>query len=219
MKTAGRYKARGRQAEFEPGSGGRVLRNLLGIRSAREMARVESEALIAVQERLVDEISSNQRLTAAAIRRMHRSWLGDIYSWAGEYRVVNIAKGGFQFAAAAQVPRLMSVLQRQYLNRYTPCHAGNAEEVAMALAVVHAELVLIHPFREGNGRCARLVSLLMGLQAGLPPLDYGGLRGGMKRSYIAAIHAAVDGHYEPMRTIFSDVIRRTLRRHGRRGGS
>ena len=31
--------------------------------------------------------------------------------------------------------------------------------VAEALAVVHAELILIHPFREGNGRVARLLAL------------------------------------------------------------
>ncbi len=33
---------------------------------------------------------------------------------------------------------------------------------------VHEELVLIHPFREGNGRVARLLSTLMAFQAGLP---------------------------------------------------
>jgi len=37
---------------------------------------------------------------------------------------------------------------------------------ATALAEVHAELILIHPFREGNGRLARLLALLMALQAG-----------------------------------------------------
>jgi len=41
------------------------------------------------------------------------------------------------------------------------------------MAVVHVELVLIHPFRDGNGRVARILSILMGLQAGLPALDFG----------------------------------------------
>lgn len=43
------------------------------------------------------------------------------------------------------------------------------------MAVVHAELMLIHPFRDGNGRCGRRATL-MGLQAGLPILDFGGTR-------------------------------------------
>jgi hypothetical protein len=43
--TALRYEAAGPQAEFEPGSRRRVLRNLLGIVRAREMAEAESQAL------------------------------------------------------------------------------------------------------------------------------------------------------------------------------
>jgi cell filamentation protein len=94
---------------------------------------------------------------------------------------------------------------------HTPCRAANPVEIAWALAVVHSELVIIHPFREGNGRCARLLALLMALQAGLPPLDFGALRGTMRGAYIAAIHAAVGSDYEPMRAIFKVVIERTLR--------
>ena len=59
-----------------------------------------------------------------------------------------------------------------------------------ALALTHAEFVLIHPFREGNGRLVRLLNTVMALQAGLPALDYGGIAGRGKRGYIAAIHAA-----------------------------
>ena len=47
----------------------------------------------------------------------------------------------------------------------------------------------MHPFREGNGRLARLLALLMALQAGLPPLDFSPLTGRGKRAYIAGIHA------------------------------
>jgi cell filamentation protein len=76
---------------------------------------------------------------------------------------------------------------------------------------VHAELILIHPFREGNGRCARLLATLMGLQAGLPALDFGGIRGETKRRYISAVHAALDRDYRPMTGIFRGVVARTLR--------
>jgi len=102
---------------------------------------------------------------------MHRRWLGEIYEWAGEYRGINIAKGEFMFAAAAQVPRLMQELEQGPLGQYTPCRMSSAVEQATALAIVHAEFILIHPFREGNGRCGRLLPTLMGLQAGLPALE------------------------------------------------
>ena len=214
-----RYQAHGIEAEFEPGSRGRVLRNLLGVTSAREMAQVESNALLAAQERLIEKFSLNHRFTAADIREMHRMWLGKIYPWAGQYRQVNITRDDFMFAAANEVPRLMGEFERRQLALHTPCRSGDTDEIAAALAVVHVELVIIHPFREGNGRCARLLSLLMAFQAGLPPLDFGGLRGKVKQAYIVAIHAAVGSNYEPMKAIFSRVINRSLRRYGKRGQS
>lgn len=48
-------------------------------------------------------------------------------------------------------------------------------------------------------------------QAGLPALDFGGIRGTRKREYIGAIHAALDRNYTPMEHVFMAVVRRTLR--------
>jgi len=211
MATAGRYEAQGVEAQHEPGSRGRVLRNRLGIRSVRQMAQRESEALLVATQRLIDETRVDQRFTADDIRRMHRVWLGEIYQWAGEYRSVNVSKGGFMFAAAGLVPALMDALERGALRQFTPCRFANEVEQARAMATVHTELVLIHPFREGNGRCARLLATLMGFQAGLPALDFGGIRGRVRQRYIAAVHAGLDRNYVPMTEIFLAVIRRTLR--------
>jgi cell filamentation protein len=209
-----RYSAAGTEVEFEPGSRGRVLRNLVGIRRVREMQFRESAALVDATQRAIDETAVDQRFTAAALCRLHRDWLGQIYPWAGEYRSVNLSKQGFQFAAARQVPRLMIDLERGPLARFTPCRFRLPEDQAAALAIVHAELVLIHPFREGNGRCARLLAVLMALQAGLPALDYSGVRGREMRRYIGAIHSAVARDYEPMKGVFARIIARTLKTQG-----
>lgn len=158
-----RYDPHGVETEFEPGSRGRVLRNALGIIRVRDMQLAESQALWLAQRQAIDTFSEDHRFTAEDIRSLHRMWLGPIYPWAGEYRSVNIGKGGFQFAGAHLIPRLMSKLERGVLARFTPCQEPEAAE---ALAAVHAELILIHPFRDGNGRLARLLALLMGLQAG-----------------------------------------------------
>lgn len=94
------------------------------------------------------------------------------------------------------------------MKQFTPCAPGSTRDVAQALAVVHAELILIHPFREGNGRLARLLALLMGYQAGLPPLDFGPLGGRHKPAYFAAIQAAMGRDYAPLILMFERVIRR-----------
>jgi cell filamentation protein len=204
-----RYDPHGVETEFEPGSRGRVLRNALGIIRVRDMQLAESQALWLAQRQAIDTFSEDHRFTAEDIRLLQRMWLGPIYPWAGEYRSVNIGKGGFQFAGAHLIPGLMSKLERGVLARFTPCQEPG---VAEALAVVHAELILIHPFRDGNGRLARLLALLMGLQAGLPPLDFSPLDGHGKKRYIAAIHAAVGQNYQPLAALFERIIERTRKR-------
>jgi cell filamentation protein len=149
--------------------------------------------------------------TAADICKIHRTWLGAIYSWAGEYRQVNISKDDFPFAAAREISKLMAELERGPLRQFTPCRSGSDERVVKALATVHTELMLIHPFREGNGRAGRLLAILMGLQAKLPPLDFSGIKGKRRQQYFAAVRAGLGRDYEPMERIFSDVVRRTRR--------
>jgi cell filamentation protein len=109
----------------------------------------------------------------------------------------------------------MGDFERKLLAKYTPCAHAPVDETAKVLAVVHTELVLIHPFREGNGRTARMFAVLMALQAGLPLLDFSGIRGIKKAEYFSAVQAGMDRDYGPMTKVFSDVIRKTLRTHGR----
>jgi cell filamentation protein len=209
--VAGRYESVGIEAEFEPGSRGRVLRNKLGLKRVRDIQQAESEALLAVEEGALERYSADHRFTAGDICELHRRWLGEIYDWAGQYRSVNLEKTGVHFAAALQVPRLMAAFEANELALHTPCMGMGRAQLLRALAVTHGELVLIHPFREGNGRCARLLAWLMALQAGMPPLDFNPLAGRGRRAYFAAVQAVWDKDYGPLEARFAAVIQRTLR--------
>ena len=81
---------------------------------------------------------------------------------------------------------------------------------SMPLAEVHAELVLIHPFREGNGRIARTLATLMALQAGLPPLDFSPIHGKKRQRYFTAVRAGLERNYKPMEEIFRWVLQKSL---------
>jgi cell filamentation protein len=207
-----RYSTEGsRESAFQPGSRDRVLINRLGIVRVREMQQAETRALLVLTDALLDEAGVTQRFTAADLRQWHARWLGGTYAWAGEYRQVNMGKGGFQFASAHLIPGLMDAYDRNVLTVHTPCEGMDDARLLEALARTHAEFILIHPFREGNGRLARLLNTLMALQAGLPVLDFDGLRGQAKRDYIAGIHAALSSDYAPLERIFASVLRRTRR--------
>jgi cell filamentation protein len=216
MKKKGRYDVSGSvEAQFEPGSNGLVLKNKLGITDPAQMDRAEAEALIKATDALFHEYDADHQFSAGDICHMHQVWMGDIYAWAGHYRSVNISKGDFSFAVAAQIPKLMAQFEKEQLSVYTPCKFSERQDVIKALAEVHAELVLIHPFREGNGRCARLLASIMALQAGLPVLDFSSISGLKTVDYFTAVQIGIDRNYDPMETLFAEIIENSIQASSR----
>lgn len=194
-----RYRtATGPEAEYEPGSRCRVLRNLLGIKSKSAMDQAEAVALESVQKRyfLGDTLSKDTRITADLMRQMHRDWLGGIYEWAGSYRTVDMSKQGFTFPPAYLIPENMREFERGILAALTPCRPGPIRTVCDAVARVHAELLLIHPFREGNGRLARWLASIMFAQADMTIPDYGFVGKGSSLERRAYLQAVIRGYYQ-----------------------
>ena len=200
--------------QYEPGSRGRILKNSQGIRTKRDMGEAESEALKRATKWAIENYSQDHVFAADDIRKLHRVWLGHIYAWAGQYRQVLMSKDNFTFAFPEHLPGLMGELENGLLRRYTPCQAGSLDKLTEALAIIHVELLLIHPFREGNGRIARLLATLMALQAGMPLLDFSGIKGKKINEYFAAVQDGIDRNYDPMKEIFSGVISLTLKAAG-----
>jgi len=201
-----RYEASGSQAEFQPGSDDRVLRNVLGITSPEEMDEIELVLLEQLYREVLGPDFPVGKLSVADLKDWHYRWLGNVYHWAGEERSVNLAKGDFHFAAAAQIPRLLEEFERNCLARFTPCEVLSDSELMEAIAVTHVELILIHPFREGNGRLARLLADVMATQAGHGPLDYSGWDSN-KASYFAAIQQGMGGEYGQMKQLVAAALK------------
>lgn len=207
----GRYSTNGLiEDQYEPGSHGRVLKNKLKIKTIKDMNVIENFALRSVIEKCVNEYSEMHKFKCKDICRIHKWWLSDVYRWAGNYRNVNMAKDGFSFATARFIPQLMDAFEKETLRKYTPCKFENNAQIAEALAVVHIEFVLIHPFREGNGRVARLLANLMAIQNGLPLLDFSPMSKNKPR-YHKAIHAGMDQHYDPMNKLFNKIIEESVK--------
>lgn len=201
-----RYEATGSQATWQPGSGGKVLINKLGIVDPAEMDDAELELLRQLYDYLFLESFPDERLSVADIKEWHRLWLGNLYDWAGQERNVNLSKGDFHFAAAAQIPRLLHEFERDCLHRLTPCDPMlDDNALAEAIAVCHVELILIHPFREGNGRIARVLADVMAVQAARNPLDYSPWDAD-KSAYFAAIQQGLCGNPAPMKQLVIQAL-------------
>ena len=214
MKKSGKYKSSGIESEFEPDSRGKVLKNLLGIKTQSGLDRVELIAFQQAEDKFQKLVYKDKHITAKNICNMHKIWLGNIYEWAGKYRVVDLEKKGIRFAHAQYIPALMDDFEKNFLMKHTPCSFASKERFIEALAEVHVELVIIHPFREGNGRVSRAVATLMALQAGLPPLDFTPIeKGAKKQGYFEAVQAGwKKNDYEPMKNIFREITERGLSR-------
>lgn len=196
------------EGQFQPGSQERVLLNKLDITEPVEMDTIELDLLEQLSIAVLDEIESDQTITVDDLCEWHRRWLGNVYPWAGEYRSVNMGKAEFQFAVAHLIPQLMTTFNSQFLTVYTPCNQMNENELVEALAKIHIEYILVHPFREGNGRLSRLLANIMALQADYPLLDFSYMDKN-KSDYFLAIQAGLD-NYKPMRAMFKQVLHDSL---------
>lgn len=200
--------------DFEPDSNNQVLKNFRGIKSKKEMDDAESEELDRMEIEVMDLFDESHQFTAEDIMRIHKLWLKNIYSFAGKYRTVSMSKQGFPFAAPSQIPRLMQELECNYLQLYTPCNYVDDNDLANAIGVVHVELIIIHPFREGNGRTARLLADLMAAQANRPNINYASIDQLANKTgyenYITAIHEGFKGNYDPIRLVFLELLAESL---------
>ena len=205
MKNQNRYQVPSDE-DYEPNSENAVLKNYLGIKSRETIEALEKQELERTELELINIFDVNHQFSANDICNIHELWLGDIYPSAGKYRTVRMEKNGFPFAMPERIPALMEALENKYLTQYTPCNFTDSNQLAHSLAIVHVELILIHPFREGNGRTARLLADLMAMQDKKPPLNFSLIDQTKKQNsfneYILAIHAGFNGNYDAMQKLF-----------------
>lgn len=193
-----RYNVSNSEGKYENESGEQVLLNKLGIANAEEIDAAELVLLEQLYRSIFEEAFPMKQIDVAMIKSWHRRWLGNIYEWAGQERTVNISKGGFMFAPSAQLPKLLNEFDSKYLTQLTPCSKMSEQQLIEAIAITHVEIILIHPFREGNGRLARLLADVMAVQAGFKTLNYQSWECN-KAQYISAIHLGMSMDYEPMK--------------------
>ena len=200
-----RYAVHGAQGEYQPGSNDLVLANKLGIQSVEDMDDLELELLQRLYEEVLVKHLPNRVLTVEDLKTWHRRWLGNVFEWAGQERSVNMGKDGFMFAASAQIPRLLADFERSCLARWTPCHDMDTDALVEAIAITHVEFILIHPFREGNGRLSRLLADVMAVQSDRRPLDYSTWNADRK-AYYQAIHQGMQMEYAPMKRLVAQAL-------------
>lgn len=138
-----------------------VLINKENIRDADELERFER---LASGQRMMEGVPQVP-LTADGLRQLHQHLFQDVYTWAGQYRTVDIGKAGSLFCKAEYIrPQLDKIFRA--IAAGTAWKNATAAAFAARAGEALAELNAVHPFREGNGRTLRAFLVLLARQAG-----------------------------------------------------
>ncbi len=90
------------------------------------------------------KISEIEVGTTKGLQEIHRFLFQDVFSFAGQIRTVDLAKGNFRFAPA--------IYLKDTLKTIDSLPESTFEEIIKK----YVEMNVAHPFREGNGRATRI---------------------------------------------------------------
>lgn len=134
--------------------GTRVIKNKENIRDAKVLAEYEADITMIRQYELETDQSVKGKFGATHLKRIHKYIFQDIYYFAGKYRVENIQKGSTLFCDSQFIEENLIVIFDK-LSSENYLRGLNPEKFSQRAAYYLAELNMVHPFREGNGRCIR----------------------------------------------------------------
>jgi len=141
-----------------------VLKNKLNIKENKLLKTAEEEiTLIKQMELLKNPIKGN--FSKAHLMNIHKFIFEDIYSFAGKTRREQISKADTMFYPPNLIDRELDKVFAKIKNK-NMLKETDREKVFDNLAYVMAELNIIHPFRDGNGRTIREFIRLMAKRMG-----------------------------------------------------
>ena len=140
-----------------------VLKNKLGIKAEKTLDLVEAEQSRANMMLLYEQGMTD--FSSAGLCAIHRFLFGDIYEWAGQYRIINIEKReellagrSVWYSSDENIPKdldaafeAIAEVQWDQLTR---------EEFVQKLVPCFAKVWRVHPFREGNTRTVVMMMTL-----------------------------------------------------------
>lgn len=189
---------------YTPKSEDKILPNKLGLTNPEKIAEEEYRGFLRAEIKYESGLDSISKFNWELISSIHKTAFSHLYEFAGELRQVNISKGGFMFPAAKFLPSAVEEFEKEFLDPL-PDSFKDYEHLIKHVGPLHAELLFIHPFREGNGRTSRLLADLIGLNRGFDRFNFEKITEKSMPEYIASVQAAAEKNYEPMIQLFRSL--------------
>lgn len=183
-----------------------LLRSNLADKRERDAAELQSIAQAYDRHifRARRKKTGSEWLTEEFVRRVHRDMFGGIWDWAGKYRTSSVNIGIEVHLIVDHVVRLCGDF------RYWDSPESRMAPVEIA-ARLQNRLTRIHPFKNGNGRHARLITDIFFHSRGLalpkwPQLQLMPQGDALRRQYISAIKKADNEDYDDLMTFIKYCV-------------
>lgn len=183
-----------------------ILVNRLGIKNSQLLAEIEKQLLEKTVGSFFKKAKSLTSFDSQLLNKIHKHFLGKLYSWTGGYRTVDISKGITRFAVPKHIPNLMKKFDQE-IQKDHYLFGLDKNKFLDKLAYYKCELIAIHPYREGNGRVIRLFCDLLALKNNFKPFEYFSSASFIKKYLKAAEIGVIKADYCPMLTILKKCFR------------
>lgn len=142
---------------------------------------------------------------------IHRVAFGWIFpDWAGKFRSIRVEYSGKEAPLPHLLPQLITNLCADLAERLKHLDHENMKSVVELIAWFQHRLVQIHPFQDYNGRLARMMTILILLKLGLPPIEIKADTGSDRQKYLEAMYGADEGDYSKLEKLMEEALNESL---------
>ena len=179
--------------------------NKLGLSDPVEINTLEALGLAEAHTFALNEYALEADLDTPLILHLHQIAFGRLYHWAGQYRTTTPLVGQLTPPEPGVVP--MQMYQLLDNTNFQIARAENVTDVVRVLATFHHEFVRIHPFANGNGRIARLLTNLIAYKLGYADIQLYAPIGEQRKRYIEALRQADANNFRPLEALIRENLK------------
>jgi cell filamentation protein len=179
--------------------------NFLGLTTQEEINEAEAEGVVKA-EFFITGLETDTKITSSLVKKIHKKTFGHLYDWAGKWRTSTPTVGAYIPPEPKDLPNLMYQFEDEL--SYKLSTIKSEDDLVDILAYAHHRFVYIHPFTNGNGRTARLLTDLIAILNGYEFIKLYYREGKEREIYIKAIRAADQYDYSPLK----DLIKKELKK-------
>lgn len=165
------------------------------ISTQRDLNEWEANNILRAEDWAFSTVNHGDFLSIDFIKLLHKKMFDNTWKWAGHFRLTERNIGVSPYNITTDLKILLADISYQIIENSYPL-----DEIAFRF---HHRLVSIHPFPNGNGRHARLITDLLLVQTGQTRFTWGKQKleteGPMRTRYINALRMADKHDYSELK--------------------